>query len=715
MIISSIPSCISPLHLSLLCFFCIIPLIYLTRNLFSDRKRLKVSFWIVVLLGTIVFFWGYSDEPLWKANWMMLFLRSFISSLEMFISETHLDEIAIEREGWLKGSEGQVYLAIFFAIYSLALTISFWAIFSVLGRRVTGYIWGFFNPGRSKQYIFIGVNKPACLVAESLEKSIMKKNEKGDILYISFAKQQSERFSFISLFQDSSDLDDYKKYLKMPRVFPAERQFFDGNKDNLKSLLSSVGLRWMIGRFSSNDTELFILGDDESENLRTLQALLKSGCTKPRIFCHAHRDGLVGLLSQSYPIGKIHFVDSSYLAVRELLKEEAKEGKRSHPVDYVEIAKDEKGRILGYTITPFNSMVLGFGETGQEAVKFLYEFGCFSDHDGNLQTANIYVVDRELKQSAGAFMHHHPGASYKNEVNQSGRIRFIQASIFDPDFNTFISSTISELNYIVVSLGNAQTNIEVGLDILNYALKYRKHGLNNFVVKVHLPLSISDKALEYQLIDVYNKNEVYKNNIQFFGLLDSVWHYKTISETDSNEKAKIFFEKYIIASGKPIHVPDKNGKLTNVWDKRLADLEDAINESNLKRIEDYRMKIEQDRHNYYHTYTKTKLGGIDKSNSNIGLAIPYEYSDKHYCASNDEHDLQYHYSVCEHLAVTEHLRWQCFNEMMGYVPSPDGNRDYLKKWHENMKPFKMLPEYVQHYDWITVKTVCSLCENEKSN
>ncbi len=667
----------------------------------TNKKPFLVSFWVIVFIGTIVFMWGYNEGPILEANFVMLLLRSVISSFEMFISETHLDEIAIEKPGWLQTDDGKLYLAVFFAVYSFALVISFWAVFSVLGRRWTGYIWRVFHCGKAKkQFIFVGINKPASLVAKSLQ-------EKGDIIFISFPEQNQKRFSFISLFQTNSASFDYMKGIRKANVFPAKRQFFEGEYKKLKNLLSSAGLRWMISRFTSSKTEIFILSDDETANIRNLQALIKAGCTEPSFYCHARREGLVGLISQSFPIGKIHFVDSSYLAVRELLKNDA-----LHPVKYVDVAKDKIGRKLGYINTPFNSMVLGFGQTGQEAVKFLYEFGCFSDSKGNLQSANIYVVDRNVKEMAGQFVHYHSGASFQNDDNKEGRIRFITANVFDHGFNTFLSNAISNISYLVVALGNTQKNLEVGLEVLNYANKYRIQGLNNFVVMIHLPLTNFEKTLEHRLIEAYLNTKEYNDHFKFFGQLESIWQYNNISDSDIDEKAKIFYEQYIKAWGKDIYIDDKNGNSIHVWDKRMEDLDAAIKMQNLKSVEEFHMKIEQDRHNCYHTCTKNELGAQEVSQWEA--FIPSEFSGKHYLATpNDDSDYQFHYDLCNYLSITEHLRWQCYNEMMGYVTAPNGERDYLKKWHEYMKPFKDLPESVQHCDWLTVKTVGMLCPNNK--
>ena len=43
--------------------------------------------------------------------------------------------------------------------------------------------------------------------------------------------------------------------------------------------------------------------------------------------------------------------------------------------------------------------------------------------------------------------------------------------------------------------------------------------------------------------------------------------------------------------------------------------------------------------------------------------------------------------------------------IMGYRPvDKDGDpTDGMKKFHENIKPFSLLPEPIKHFDWLVVK------------
>ena len=75
----------------------------------------------------------------------------------------------------------------------------------------------------------------------------------------------------------------------------------------------------------------------------------------------------------------IELIDSSFLSILEL-----KQNKDAHPVNFVELEKDDTDKNTGIVTSSFNAMILGFGDTGQEALSYLYEFSAFLGKDGNL-------------------------------------------------------------------------------------------------------------------------------------------------------------------------------------------------------------------------------------------------------------------------------------------------------------------------------------------
>lgn len=72
---------------------------------------------------------------------------------------------------------------------------------------------------------------------------------------------------------------------------------------------------------------------------------------------------------------------------------------RNHPVNFVDVDTSK-----ACVKKPFTSMIIGFGETGRDAFRFLYEFGALIDVNGNRNPQKIYVVDEHIDELKGDFL-----------------------------------------------------------------------------------------------------------------------------------------------------------------------------------------------------------------------------------------------------------------------------------------------------------------------
>lgn len=668
-------------------------------------SSLKIPFLVIVVLGTGLFMYGYYPGSCEKTNIISLFIRSFISSLEMFVSETHLDEIVLENEtGFLETKEGRIYLTLFFIIYPAALIISFITIASLISQGLEGRLWmcrhrSFQNP----QYIFWGLNSHSIAIANNLIAGGGTNGARvnpNDIIFIELPDkmiiERNTLSSFLRCFVASDCELSYaikKTSGKRPPILLAKRMIHTSNASNLKELLSFTGLDGLYSRFNTRETEVFLLDDDENLNLQTLNTFLIAGCTAPTFYCHAGKEGLVGHFDDAITSNRVHFVDSAYLVVRDLM---LSENGTFHPARFVEIATDENGNRLGYINGHFNAAIIGFGRVGQDALRFLYEFGSFPNKDGNLADSKFHIFDSRMNEIQHLFMEKYPGASYETE-NAPGRIVFHPTSSDSQEFHSFLHKCIDSLNYFVVATGDDDNNLSISLDILDFAFRYRANGLKNFIVLTRITHTFPKKALEQELINNYKKLPGGGMNLGIFGQDEKVWKYDIISDKWINQKARLYFEAYQEASGEDIYDAEGN----HCWDVR-ANLSKQGDDvwKNKRKLE---IQEEQDRHNCFHSATKRILGN-DKLYGKQQYILP-KYSEKtgHYAnpKASDDSLLE---ATFEYLAIGEHLRWVSSYEMNGYSAPPEGKeRDYLKKWHEYLKPYSELPENIKHYDWIPVK------------
>lgn len=132
----------------------------------------------------------------------------------------------------------------------------------------------------------------------------------------------------------------------------------------------------------SDKTQFFFLSDYEHKNVEAVYALKKLITGYDRdisaIYCHARENRINRSIFDNFGAeNKIYLIDSSMLAVQQI-----KNSSDSQPVNFVEY-----DNVTGTVSSVFTSMIIGFGETGRDVFRFLYEFSSFvkktrKDDDG---------------------------------------------------------------------------------------------------------------------------------------------------------------------------------------------------------------------------------------------------------------------------------------------------------------------------------------------
>ena len=166
----------------------------------------------------------------------------------------------------------------------------------------------------------------------------------------------------------------------------------------------------------------FLLNDDADKNINGVLNLLKDSdvnrdISDVHIYCHTLKSPKTHWM-ESYDIQhldnhiKIHVVDSSFLAVQTM-----KSDVMHHPVQFVDIDSQTA------TVTsPFNSLIVGFGETGKEYFEFLYEFGAFVNKEGKKSDFHCTVIDSRMSEIKGDLFAAAPGRNHLVSVgNYDGR------------------------------------------------------------------------------------------------------------------------------------------------------------------------------------------------------------------------------------------------------------------------------------------------------
>ncbi len=479
---------------------------------------------------------------------------------------------------------------------------------------------------KDKLFVFWGMNEASFNLAKDI-----KDNAKGSfrIIFVKTAdddENTSERtglerlFNFLSM--KNKELDNYKELGCLStnafnRLSKCELTEVE-QRNHTKVLREKLGLKSLVNLFNKTTSELhiFLLGEDEESNIEASANLCcdsdiysfadseKHGRKKKAtVYCHARYDSINRVVEDSNSTGnvEVRIVDSSHYSVSELKSTIA-----YHPVNFVDVdTKDNVGTVK----SDFDCMVVGFGETGQDASKFLYEFGAFVSNDSSKeddvlenpdQVARVsrsgfkcHVIDHKMYQIKGRFLSNTP--VFKN----NDKFSFINCDINSTHFYEVLENVHRDLNYVVVALGDDELNITVAVRIFNY-IRRRRQELSKFRIFVRCHSTMHEQHLR-AIADHYNEVnsdscKSHSEHITIFGTLPAIYTYKQIVENDYECEGKTYNHMYCEASG-------NKGK-NDVWESRHAHI---LSLNSLDGYSELRRKECQDIANAYHSLTKLHI------------------------------------------------------------------------------------------------------------
>lgn len=675
----------------------------------------------IFIVGFILYFIGFNGGGN-ESNTIALFFRSVTASMEMFVSESELIEVE-------KGAkESQLYMSFFAVTHFLAICISAAFILHILGIRAISYLKMRLTWRRQKKdlYVFFDLSQESV----NLAKDICKSNNKGKDFRIVFVKtpmedSHLERFSFshILSFVDNRN-ETIEELMEINALLTYSRKSITIGMDD-KEWEETIGLnilRHYIKKYTE-DIYFICLSANEENNINTAVALSKRYSDNERyhIYCHANRDSITDSLAST----NLKFIDSSNLAVMELKKK----------VEYQPVSFVKPDTKTAVATKPFRSIIIGFGETGFEVFRFLYEFSSFVSKDSKENPFLCDIIDPKAKQLGNSLYLHCPGLEEK--VNKDGvhTILFHEGTI--ENNRNVVKELISSVDYIVICTDNEKENLSIGITLLELAYKYRSN-----LEKLAIFIGINDNR-EYkkaqEIAKFYNesgkkdkKENLYEFTLVPFGSKKQLFTYKNIIDEDVLNKAKEFYFEYQKTSNlldtKEAYKCAENKK--KEWEKRREEKKQNIDKG-LWNKNELTQKEAQDMANAWHIQTKLYLVGaccyckdkeykcvakerhaqlygcIDfvmqkllarmekarerdekfKKSHEFILAQIAEYERENNVPTGE------YCTLFENLAKCEHMRWDASNRLLGYRTfknATSNDKHYLQKTHACMIPYEEL-------------------------
>ena len=680
-----------------------------SRN--DDWKRpLIIGSFAIGIVGVLVHISilmvvGELNEP--KSAFSVV-IMSFVSTLEMFVGSTKMFDNGIQEVLFGKDPvpAHTINLILLTAVYVAAMVTTGYLILIFFLRHMNSRRW----LRRHKRligeetFVLFGINPYVRNLINSIRAN--RKDSPSDplILVVDYLTEAEKDI-------DVSVLERINSFIfkKEPTVDGATVVL--KAKKNLayadtEDICASLGLKHLMPYLDNDNTTIYLLLDNQDENMAALNNLLTAGICCNTIYCHARNDEINKEIEEAYhqdnpekkknKLPGVVFVDSSMLAVRSLLrplpKKEGEEGipeddNSALPINYVKIAQDETGQHLGYVESKFKAMILGFGETGQEALAFLYEYGAFVGKNKKKAPFECHVYDSRMDKILGTFEVSHPGLN----PDDAG-IYYHNMEIGHAQFRESFEKEIQDTNYVVVCGGSDDINLRIVQFIMQHL--GAKDTKDRFCIWVRM---YNPNDIVIKTIDSMGARE--NGCIKTFGEIEKIWLENVISDNDITDKAKDFHANYLKAKYGD-KIPEKEE-----WKSYDEKIHNPAT-SRKDRLDAIRQKA-QNYSNYFHASTKKALmdGPLMDDPDSVLQCIPVKYEGTLFTGDAKTR------KILEYMAIGEHLRWQASHEVLGYRRGE--KTDALLKIHEFIMDYSKLEPKTQHYDWEVVRTTLKWYADKK--
>lgn len=701
--------------------------VFLTSRLLFDmlfreqsQTRLRLFALITLVCGWALYFIGFFFGGT-ASSVLAYCVRPLIASLGMFVGNTGYQELSDDC------TRSVVYMTLFAIVHLAAILVSAIFVVNFFWKRSKSYLRGKywrFTCSSAPLNIFFGLGKQNVLLAKSIQK---KKKGKERIIFVDLPSADdepreglslSQLFGFNTYNQDAiRELQGVKYAIKGAFGKPSEVESTNGD------ILAKLGLRPFKGLINHHrHTRIFLLSENEVENVKSAICLMQDETLKKNkvdIYCHARKNRENGIVEKmAYLKGEngqlnVHIVDTSALAIQIL--------KRN--VEYQPVSFVEPNTECAVVDNSFTALVLGFGETGRDAVRFLYEFGAFVNSKGDKSPFKCYALDKRMYQLKGDFYNNAPA------LRNNPEIELMQLSNQSTRFWPWVELVMPQLNYIVIALGDDRSNMQAVSNLFEAACKVRFADMTYFKIFVRSYSRENEKQLE-SLVKFYNdkcgakdKNgNVISDTLVVFGKTSDLFTYDNIIDDETLKRAKDFFLGYL-----------EKSQQEDKWDERHRICENKANIT-LSNISAVIRKENQDIANSQHMDTKLKLVGLTRKSAKqlftqkdeskltadqirqkklLDHILSYVKGIKNeYIKDSTNPEYSDNDAIIKNIAICEHLRWNASHEMIGYVP---GNvTDEIQKKHECLKSWYALPKKTQNYDYNVMETTVKLVINEKT-
>lgn len=653
------------------------------------KEILPESALLVFFSGMILYYLGYDYQGS-GANCLTLIIRSVLSSFEMFLSKSNLIGIADNCK------DSPIYMFLFALVHSSALMVSMIFAVTCFGKRVKDWIRAFswiHSSEKRTVSVFWGINEKSIILAKDI---YMSSGVKDRIIFIDIPNEEENTKTGQS-FSGIMGLLTYKTVVA--------KQLSNIDYVMLKSSLSPLSMNTSgsgmledmgLGKLDklmkkNQKVHFFILTDNESFNIQVSLNFLDSeiGGRIDELFCSARKTKEISIHEDCTKGAKLHLIDDSRESVMELaMRKDCSGAFYTHPINYVSVNKD-----FGYVESEFGSLIVGFGTTGQDAFRFLYEFSAFPNMSGHKSGVRFFICDGGINQIKGDLYQEIPALP---NLEECGEVEFCSYNSGTVGFYEKLHDIIDKLNYVVIATGNDEQNLDIATRIYEFAMQYRKAELNRFRIFVRMYDSKNEYIFK-KTVRAYS--DLHIAAIEYFGSPNDIYTKRRILDDEEGRLAEKFYKAYCNVS---------NSEYLQSNDRRKYE----VNKESTKLLGYRRLNrvLFQDKANSKHCYTKEIL--LDLHSLDKCPLLPQWPVNMDGNLSDEDYKWK---TKLVNASICEHLRWNASHLMMGYTKMSGtdfkgSSCNEKKRQHFCIVDWNDLPSVPDYkeYDYMVVKTSVNL-------
>lgn len=684
----------------------------LSSNVIEDK--LGNLFSVVWCYGFITYFIGtFVGDLTWGTLSSVLSVvpMAILHATEMFAGVSDISAIHADRH------ESIIYMCLFNTSHFLAVLVSLLFLFKHVGYYLRTKIFLEKEEKHNRQYdslyIFWNINEESLTLAKDIERV---KAEQGDggyrIVFINDPSDEnygSQRLSFSRIFNFIALRDRQLEimegftntlcistYHKISEVTLENDNIFADvicNKLHLQSLAKLIERTNEPGTESTDKgIHIFFLGEDRDANTNSTINIIRDSLIKLRrtsIYCQTRRNAKTIWMEHynlRFPKEKtdIHVIDTAYLSIAQLKQEP-----KYQPVRYIDI--DKRTGLIRQD-SKFSSVILGFGETGKEALRYLYEFGTFVDSTGLHHDGAFWVADDDMERLKGAFY------AKAREMKNEKCVELNDFVIGSEDYWDKMNELLPTLNYVIIAMGDDNEGINTAYNLCTIARRLRDKHKDEQWKKLTIFVRSYENAnlnrIKMVRDDLNLSCQDMNINVEIFGSIEQLFTYKMLVDGKVLREAKEYNYSYEKGTS-----TTSVKELENCWDEVLEIKKEDTPNYNMTELEEIERKQNQNICNSMHRHTKVYILKQCDSEMNV---------------SNE---------VITNLAKLEHARWVACSKLDGWRRDIDNpkNKDLPKKihcdvceWDEIRCWDKALQKEVQSYDIKVVKTSIRLEKESNS-